>query len=377
MFQGLPHILKKYIQIDDNTGLSSLGYRHSGQQVFSSKNESFLSDLEKTNLLLGTDRNSFKIIHLAGAHPPFRMDRNSNIVNNIKKNTIYEHSQGALNIAYRYIDKLKESGVYDRTVLVVMADHGTVTKFRNPLMLIKPKNSHNTGTLKIDDRAVSYVNLQATLADLMGLPYQAFGTPFRVENQTDKRFFFWYSWDFRWGKMAYLPTMFEYEINGNAADRKSWKLTGERYGEKVDDMYKLASTIIFSKKGNGKNYTLSGFSRNEKWGTWTDGDVAIMNMRVKKGENKDLFLKATLRPYLGKRLKEQVVTVFANNQEIAKWHIAQKDTYQAKIPATVMLTDNIELKFKISNPLSPASEGLSSDRRELGIGLYDMVINDE
>ena len=39
-----------------------------------------------------------------------------------------------------------------------------------------------------------------------------------------------------------------------------------------------------------------------------------------------------------------------------------------------MTTDDLKLVFKISDPRSPAAEGISNDNRNLGIGFYDMVI---
>lgn len=136
----------------------------------------------------------------------------------------------------------------------------------------------------------------------------------------------------------------------------------------------LEKNISFRSTNVSICFQANGLSENEPCGTWSDGKEVVMKMRVKKGKNKILLLNLDAHPYLGKSLKEQIVAVFTNNRQIAVWHLTKKDVYQAEIPAEAMQTEDLKLVFKISNPMSPKSEGLSGDDRNPSIGFNKRVI---
>ena len=48
-----------------------------------------------------------------------------------------KQAKGALYIVEEYINQLKKSGIYDKTTIIIIADHGSVNLEQNPLFLIK------------------------------------------------------------------------------------------------------------------------------------------------------------------------------------------------------------------------------------------------
>lgn len=67
------------------------------------------------------DENCFRFYHLDGAHTPFRYNKD---VECILDGTYEMNMEACMTIIESYIKMLKEEGVYDNTVVMIMSDHG-------------------------------------------------------------------------------------------------------------------------------------------------------------------------------------------------------------------------------------------------------------
>ena len=90
-----------------------------------------------------------------------------------------------------------------------------------------------------------------------------------------------------------------------------------------------------------------------------------------------MYIKLICQPYLGRQLKGQIVTVIVNGEEIGKWNIDKTGLYKMAIPENLINTEEINILFVISDPLSPSEEGVSKDTRKLGIAVKKLVISDD
>lgn len=89
-------------------------------ETFSCDNQAFYSSLQNTPVSL-TDEKCFKFIHLVGAHSPWHQDAQMNEI----ENGTYEQSiEACMTIVATYLQKLKDSGVYDNTAIMILSDHG-------------------------------------------------------------------------------------------------------------------------------------------------------------------------------------------------------------------------------------------------------------
>lgn len=84
--------------------------------------------------------------------------------------SLEETGRGIVRMLERYFEKLKELGIYDNSVILVMADHGAIEYDvqggkQSPLLMIKPIDS--CGRLEVDDTAISYEELQTTFIELL------------------------------------------------------------------------------------------------------------------------------------------------------------------------------------------------------------------
>lgn len=89
-------------------------------ETFSYDNEVFYNAV-KNSEMTKTDDKTFKFIHIWGAHVPFVFDKD---MNRIEDGTYAQNVEACMTMTDAYLKKLKENGVYDNSVIIVMADHG-------------------------------------------------------------------------------------------------------------------------------------------------------------------------------------------------------------------------------------------------------------
>ena len=205
------------------------------------------------NATVSLDRPSFKFYHLRGTHEPIQMDSRLWRVNlPLTRTNVVDLGKGELTIVNYILNILKTIGVYDNSLIVIMADHGQpwgavglqlpkdlsaspalkkdlpdgVPEAGIPLLLIK--RIGGGGELSISDAPVSVGDLVPTIFTEMNLPLPA-GTVsvFQVRSgDSRRRFFYYYNWSNYGWKSEYLPEIVEYEINGHSWLPASWKPTG-------------------------------------------------------------------------------------------------------------------------------------------------------
>ena len=71
------------------------------------------------------EKGSFRVIHLAGPHPPYTLNRNAETVED--GTGAIEQGLGSLHIVSAYLEELKRLGLYDEATIVVTADHASGT----------------------------------------------------------------------------------------------------------------------------------------------------------------------------------------------------------------------------------------------------------
>ena len=83
----------------------------------------------------------FNFIHLNGAHDiSYRYDAKSDEIIGNGANNIIETTRANFEIINTYMEKMKEAGVYDNSVIIIVADHG-LGAIATATLLIKPINS--------------------------------------------------------------------------------------------------------------------------------------------------------------------------------------------------------------------------------------------
>lgn len=88
--------------------------------MFKGRNEEMYSYIQEVPITLSDDK-CFRFIHIFGGHAPWYHDIN---MNEIEEGTYEQSVEACMTIVAAYLQKLKESGVYDNTAIMILSDHG-------------------------------------------------------------------------------------------------------------------------------------------------------------------------------------------------------------------------------------------------------------
>ena len=163
-FKYLPYGLKKASEIEKlNFGNTIDKFKWGNDVLYNEFSNG--SGIEKTS---GAQ---FRFIHAEGAHVPFDMDEN---MNRIKGGTYIQKTTATAKLIASFIENLKANGVYDNSVIIIMADHGyqpknapenyILSRF-NPILLIKGVNEKHD--LIYSEKPVSYLDLPQAYEELL------------------------------------------------------------------------------------------------------------------------------------------------------------------------------------------------------------------
>ena len=172
----------------------------------------------KNDELNKVDDKIFSFIHVVGAHPPFVYNKD---VERQPEGTYEDGVNSSIALTKAYLEKLRENGVYDNSVIIVMADHGngegeTTIERSNPILYIKGIDEKHD--YKKSSKKVSY-------ADLLGAYKQLLNGDktdklFEGVDNSKRRLLY---------SEIYKPTMTEMLQTGNAWDTETLVKTGVQY----------------------------------------------------------------------------------------------------------------------------------------------------
>ena len=178
---------------------------------------------------------AFRLIHLAGAHTPFTMNEDCEYV--AEGVTVEEQAAGSLNIVAEYLRQLDELGLRESTTVIVTADHGwwyfttePLDKECSPLMMVKPAQSaeEDAQPCVTSTARISHEDFHPTVLEAVGGDASSYGddgkTVFEIDDPNRIRYY-----DMTTDDGDTVIDALEYEIDGNALDFDSWRLTGQTW----------------------------------------------------------------------------------------------------------------------------------------------------
>lgn len=160
-----PFELKKYCYAAPEI-LNNSKRSNDNIELFDWGNLPFYSAASNKENISFTDNRSFKFIHLEGAHVPYRYDKDMNLIEN---GTYRDNVEACITMSYVYLQKLKNAGVYDNSIIIIMGDHGynedQLEGRQNPVLMIKGLNEKHD--MKISAAPISYEDLQEAYSLLL------------------------------------------------------------------------------------------------------------------------------------------------------------------------------------------------------------------
>ncbi len=134
--------------------------------------------------------------------------------------------------------------------------------------------------------------------------------------------------------------------------------------------YKFGDVICFTRKDNNLHqFAQSGFSQTEEWGSWTDGDSAVVCLWIDEDAPRvraHINIVNTFHP-------PQLVTFLVNDEVVLT-----QDIHGRQDISFVFSNDThiVRLKMLIPGSLRPNSIMKSKDKRDLGIGIKSILFEE-
>lgn len=164
-FKYLPYAFKKV------SGIENMDFNRT-VEMFDWRNDELYRNFRDSSRVELSPGAQFRLIHAEGAHVPLDMDED---LHRIKGGTYIQKTTATAKLISAFIERLKQAGVYDNSVIIIMGDHGyqpannapenhILSRF-NPVLLVKGFDERHD--FMISDKPVSYYDLPQAYIDLL------------------------------------------------------------------------------------------------------------------------------------------------------------------------------------------------------------------
>lgn len=361
-FRYAPHFLKPQLWMYSNVFLPYA--QAQGEPVYEVTDPAFDARLREEGLEATVER-AFRLIHLTGMHPPYTMDADCQY--QAQGVTAQEQMRGCLRLAEDYLEQLRALGVYDRSAVLILADHGTDTVHR-PLLLLKRPG--DTGEMAVNDAPVSYADLPATYVALL-TGAQA-GTELWSIPQGQARTRLYYHESSR--NNAF--NLYEYSTQALSPSWEELIPTGRVFhGDSLEAAapYTLGETLYFDLRATARPYLVSGFSSVDFHSTWTVGESGRISLPLARLSRSDtLTVEMKFLSIMG---GSQRLRVDCGGQTVFEGTVTDY-TLRFSFPASLVQDQTLTLDFTYPDAISHLKAGLSEDTRQVAFAVTELTVLD-
>ena len=251
LFRHAPHLLREEIYNDQKWRLQQVfGVRDTNTRRYHAGNGAAVLDDFARRLTPAVDQPLYKFMHVGIPHLPVVLDANCEFIGAVRSPDRVEYrgqARCAVTKVTAILDRLKELGLYDSSLIVISSDHGighTSPRFTHnrhvpsgslsrmagkalALLIVKPPNSR--GPVRISRAPSTISDVPATVLDILGVRHNLPGEPALrlADHATRTRTFAMYDWE-GW-TTPFFDALDVMEINGPVLDGDSWSLKASFY----------------------------------------------------------------------------------------------------------------------------------------------------
>jgi hypothetical protein len=227
-------------------------------QILVNKNRDprFIMDMiGQSEVMRGQD--AFKFIHLKGLHLPLIMNEDLDYEEmEPYRDNMLRQGAGVLKIAATFLERLEQLGVYDDTLIFIVADHGSgvadakinstpygdnfnkrgpyqgnFSSFKSAgIPLVLAKRLHARGELVTSDAPVTLGDLPRTVVEELGLEADFPGASMFSVQEGERRERIYRAFiGSQVEGIEFLAPLWEYAVDGDSWDDTSWRETGNVY----------------------------------------------------------------------------------------------------------------------------------------------------
>lgn len=172
IYRGAPYILKPYFEVLTSEFNTCVALE--GAHTVLDHNEDFFAAISEKGLAVDPDmQNALIIEHLFGIHAPYTIDETGAASG--AETTQEIAARGNLSIVEKYLEAMKEAGVYDSATIIVTADHGSwYGDDPQPIFFVK-RAGETHSEMPVSTAPVSLDDMQATILTLIGADAAPYG----------------------------------------------------------------------------------------------------------------------------------------------------------------------------------------------------------
>ena len=169
MFRCSPIMLKPFFMLSVSDFSSMVTWKDAWDDEWD-----FASGMNEKHLTSGSFQNAFIFYYLPGSHSPYKLDETGQLkdVNNISSDVLQnvgkeDQLAGFFTLIDNYMDQLKTMGLYEKTGIIILSDHGSNTgknTDHQPIYFVKMPGQQQEGL----DLKTNPITIQDSfLADVM------------------------------------------------------------------------------------------------------------------------------------------------------------------------------------------------------------------
>jgi len=390
LFRLTPHFLKHWVYDDGNWLLSSLVSTYTHVPNTAPEQANMFLEMMTDKAVKSDKTNRFKLIHVKTPHPKFVFNQDCEKIETLRGVSqgfyMEQQSRCALKKLNELLQKYKDMGIYDDSLIVVASDHGarvfddrSFTGFPSyfelnsagPMFMIK--GIGQKAPFRQVNQPFSLIKLFDALVD-SSLHHSSY------DDLIDKqRLFYAFKNGFK-GASGMMQDAPLYSVGANYQNLESWELKELV----VNNCIGISMPLEMTFKSNAREQYcgLFGFGLAEAngAGAWTESVDAriVFNLDHSKIEYDNLYrLEITLEPKLYSKRKEFEMSIKLNDKEISSTVIKEPEvqTLVFDVPAEYFKTSGSqELKFLMPGLKSEHQMDLGSDTKIIGVLMKSIVM---
>ena len=323
-FRQVPVALKSWFYDESRFRLARLC---SGLPPTESERDLLVMERLAANSALTSAKPTVKYIHLWGAHPPTMLDTNCTVrKSSFSLDDRPDQARCLLRATGQYLDKLRSLGIFDKSLVFILSDHGTRSGFLKrtpagtaPGFVMSSANPtiafHAMGDsqpFRTSPAPVVLADVVPTIMAKLGLPASEGGIDVdTVKDDADRVRTFTFFRNAGDIQYDFLPVFSQFTIRGSVRDPYAWSPSGP---SKVSQRNSSLSAVDFSKPtisrylGLGWSAEAAGIAHS-----WVIASPAVVSGVLPASEKARLTINV-LNPH-----ENQHVAIAVNGRAIAEW----------------------------------------------------------
>lgn len=256
LFRHSPHVLKPWIYNDQSWRLQTTfgqSIDTAGRRFMPVNGQAFLADYT-SRMRVGHEQPTFKYLHAGIPHWPVSVNADCEYIGarSLRRPNYTAQARCGIRRVGALLDKLRELGLYDSSLIVISSDHGVAlppqgfTGDRDvlgaplaelagsalALLIVKPPNS--TGPVRVSEAPSAITDIPATIVDTLGLKNPFPGTSaLKLDERAPRpRQFAVYLWSSAEWQADFFPYMDVFTVDGRVINGADWRTEEPIYGPK-------------------------------------------------------------------------------------------------------------------------------------------------